>query len=83
MTLNARQSPEDSLLKIKIDYNRAKFWENKQKGAKFDNETSKLQPVILSEILPVYIKEQLTLYKVFNVSFLCRNPTPQVWWQAD
>ena len=40
MTLNARQSPEDSLWKIKPDYNWAKFWENKQNSEKFDSETS-------------------------------------------
>ena len=32
MTLNARQSPEDSLWKIKTDDNQAKFWENEQNG---------------------------------------------------
>ena len=30
------------------------------------------------DMLPVNIKEQLTLYKVFNASSFCHNPTPQV-----
>ena len=49
MTLNARQSPKDSLKNIKTDDNQAKFWENKQNSEKYDSETSKLQPVNLSE----------------------------------
>ena len=49
MILNARLSPEDNLYGIKLDGNRAKFWENKQKSETFDSETSKLQPVNLSE----------------------------------
>ena len=48
MTPNVRQSREDNLLKIKAYYIRAKFCENKQ-SEKFDSETSKLQPVNLSE----------------------------------
>ena len=44
MTLNARRSPEDSLLKIKTDYNRAKLSESKQ-----NSETSRHQPVNVSE----------------------------------
>ena len=39
---------EDSL-PLKADDYRAKFWEYKQNGEKFDSETSKLQPVNLSE----------------------------------
>ena len=35
--------------RIKTDDNRAKFSENKQNSEKFDSETSKLQPVNLSE----------------------------------
>ena len=49
MTLNARQSPEDSLRKIRTDNNWAIFWEHKQISEKFDRETSKLQPVSLSD----------------------------------
>ena len=56
MTLNARQSPENSLQKIKPDDNRAKFLENKQNSEKF--ETSKLQPVNLSKTL----RDKLTIY---------------------
>ena len=49
MTLNARKSCVDSFLKIKTDDNRARFSRNQQNSEKFDNETSKLQPVNLSE----------------------------------
>ena len=49
------------------------------------NSTAKprteLQPVSLSEAsgdTASVIKERLTLYKVFNDSSFCRNPTPQV-----
>ena len=49
MTTDAKRSPEDSLQKTKSDYNRAKFWKNKQNSEKFDSETSKLQSVNLSE----------------------------------
>ena len=49
MTRNARQSPEDSLQKIKPDGNRGKFRENLQNSETINSETSKLQPVNLSE----------------------------------
>ena len=49
MTLNTRHSTEDSSLKIKTDDIRGKLRENEQKSEKFDSETSKLQPVNLSE----------------------------------
>ena len=60
MTLNASQSPEDNLYKIKTDDNRAKFLENKQNCENFDNETSKLQPVNLSEtsILTAFLHQR-------------------------
>ena len=48
MALIGRQSPEHNLWKIKTDDNRAKFWE-KQNSEIFDSETSKHQPVNLSE----------------------------------
>ena len=34
---------------MKTDYNRAKFWENKQNSEKFHSETMELQPINLSE----------------------------------
>ena len=46
------------------------------------NSTAKSQNFSLSiyqkrlDILPLYIKERLTLYKVINVSSFCHNPTP-------
>ena len=41
---------EESFIKDKTRWsNRPNFWENKQNSEKFDNETSKLQPVNLSE----------------------------------
>ena len=49
MILNARKSGADSFLKIKSDDNRARFSRNQQNSEKFDSETSKLQPVNLSE----------------------------------
>ena len=49
MDLNASESPEVSLSKTKTDDNRAQFRENKQNSEKFDSETSKFQPVNLSE----------------------------------
>ena len=45
------------------------------------NPRNELQPVSLSETsrdTAIVIKERLTLYKVFNVSSFCHNPTPQV-----
>ena len=56
-------------------------FEKINKTEKFDRKTSKLWPVNLLEtetcleILPVYTKERLTLYKIFNVSSFCLNPT--------
>ena len=47
MILNARQSPEGS--SIKDDYHRGKFSGNKRNSENFDSQTSKLQPVNLSE----------------------------------
>ena len=49
MTLNARKSCADSFLRITTDDNRARFSRNQQNSEKFDSETSKLQPVNLSE----------------------------------
>ena len=49
MALNARKSCVDSFLKIKLDDNRARFSRNQQSSEKFESETSKLQPVNLSE----------------------------------
>ena len=49
MTLNSRKSCADSFLKIKIDDNRVRFSRNQQDSEKFDSETKKLQPVILTE----------------------------------
>ena len=49
MTLNARKSFADSLLKIKTDDNRARFSRNHQSSEKFDSATSKLWPVNLLE----------------------------------
>ena len=49
-----------------------------------NNSTAKPRNISLQiyqkrlEILLVYIKEWLTLYKVFNVSSFCHNPIPQV-----
>ena len=49
MTLNARKSCADSFLKIKTDYDPARFSRNQQNSEKFDSETSKLWPVNLTE----------------------------------
>ena len=49
MTLNARKSCVNSILKIKTYYNRARFLRDQQNSEKFDSETSKLWPVNLSE----------------------------------
>ena len=60
MILDARQAPEYSLWKIKKDYNRPKFWDNKQKS---ENSTAKPLNFTLkiyqkrSQILLVYIKD--------------------------
>ena len=52
------------------------FEKKKKNSEKFDSEISKFQLVNESEhldILPVHIKEWLTLYQVFNVSSCCHN----------
>ena len=59
MTLNARKSSADRFLKIKTDYDRARFSRNQQDSEKFDSEASKLQPVNLSETS----KDPATIYQ--------------------
>ena len=49
MTLNASKSCADSFLQIKTDDNRSRFSRNQQSSEQFDSETSKLQPMNLSE----------------------------------
>ena len=49
MTLNARKSCADSILKIKTNDNRARFSRNPQNSEKFDSETFELWAVNLSE----------------------------------
>ena len=78
MTLNARKSCADSFLKIKTNDNRARFSRYPQNSEKFDSETSKLQPVNLSEKrrdIVVYIKGRLTLCKDYNL-FHLSQPDP-------
>ena len=53
-----------------------------QNSEKLDSKTLKFQSVNLSETsidtVGVHHRTALTLYKVFNVSSFCHNPTPQV-----
>ena len=66
---------------IKTDNNWAKFWESKQNIEKSDCETSKLQPVNLSETprdtgsVNQRVADPLQSFYYFS---FCHNPTPHV-----